>query len=178
MNKRGAEKIISVYWFLMLIIVAGGIYAMVYTFYGHPFDVREVEASILINNIADCISEKGAIKGGVFNQTSGLVSNDFDDNFLEKCKIDFNVEDEHNWDKDKQYYFRIDFYTLDNQVRSFSNISKGNKKWKEDCDINNKKIFGILSKCVKKRFYSVDGSKQILIGITSIVRKTEKNVKQ
>jgi len=176
MNKKGAEKIISVYWFLMLIIVAGGIYGMVYTFYGHPFDVRELEANILINNVADCISEKGIINDFVFNE-SGAINKNFNENFSDICKINFNVEDEKNWKEKEQYYVQIDFYNVENLSKPFSSISKGNKLWVSDCDINKKGDFGILEKCVRKRFYSVDGKKQILMDILSIVRKTEKNVK-
>ncbi len=49
-NKRG-DKILSLYWFAVLIIVAGGIFGMVYVFYGSPYDVREIEANVLLNKI-------------------------------------------------------------------------------------------------------------------------------
>ena len=173
MNKRGAEKIISVYWFVMLILVAGGIYGMVYMFYSHPFDVREIEANVLTNNIADCISEKGVINNELFNE-GGSVKEDF----LETCKINFNVEDEKGWDRDEQYFVRVQFFNVSSLQTPFAEISKGNEKWLSDCDINKKGVFDILEKCVEKRFYSVDGNKQILVDILSIVRKTEKNVKQ
>ena len=42
MNRRG-EKYLSVYWFVILAIVAGGIIAMVFVFYGKPYDIREIE---------------------------------------------------------------------------------------------------------------------------------------
>jgi len=41
-NKRGMEKIVSIYWFAILIIVAGGIIYMVSIFYGDPYDVGQL----------------------------------------------------------------------------------------------------------------------------------------
>ena len=32
MNKKGTDKILSIYWFVVLTLVAGGIFAMVYVF--------------------------------------------------------------------------------------------------------------------------------------------------
>jgi len=60
-NKRGAEKVLSVYWFVILLLVAGGVFAMVYNFYHHPYDVREIEANLMINTVADCVSTGGKI---------------------------------------------------------------------------------------------------------------------
>ena len=60
-NKTGADKILSVYWFAILFIVASGIFAMVYVFYNSPFDVRNAEADALGNQIASCILQNGKI---------------------------------------------------------------------------------------------------------------------
>jgi len=84
-NKRG-EKYLSVYWFAILGIVAVGISVMVIIFYGKPFDIRESEAEILINKIADCISDHNALKENITNE-----------NFLEKC----------NMILDEEYYVEI-----------------------------------------------------------------------
>ena len=62
MNKRGAEKIISVYWFVILFLVAGTIAYSVSIFYGNPYDVREIESNILANKIADSNSNGRILK--------------------------------------------------------------------------------------------------------------------
>ena len=67
MNCKG-NKILSVYWFAILIIVAVGIVAMVVVFYGKPYDVRKIEGEILINKIADCLSDSD----GKLKQISSL----------------------------------------------------------------------------------------------------------
>lgn len=84
-NKK-AEKYLSVYWFAILAIVAVGISVMVIIFYGKPFDIREAEAEILINKIADCISSHNILKENITNE-----------DFLEKCNLII----------DEEYYLEI-----------------------------------------------------------------------
>ncbi len=177
-NKKGAERMLSIYWFVILALTAGGIYGMIYAFYIHPFDIREVEANILINNVADCISEKGVLKDFVLNE-EGKVDENFKKDFLDKCGINFNVEDEHGWNDEKtgknQYYLEVNFYDVN--LNDLGSISAGEPIWKSDCKLKEKKEYQTLVKCANKRFYALDNYNQILIDILSIVRKTEKNVK-
>jgi len=173
MDKHGTDKILSVYWFVILIIVAGGIFAMVYTFYHRPYDIRELEAGIMINQIADCLSEQGKLNSGLI--TGGKFNEDFKNNFLEKCHLNFNVEND--WDK-PQYYAEINFYDVGDVGNSIFNISEGDKDLISNCEIQKDKKYERLAKCVERRFYSLDEEdNQYLIKILSVVRKTEKNVK-
>ncbi len=59
-NKKGAEKILAVYWFAILILVSAGVFSMVFSFQA-PYDVRELEASVLTGQVADCVSEQGIL---------------------------------------------------------------------------------------------------------------------
>lgn len=170
MNKRG-DKILSIYWFAILILVSGGIFAMVYLFYGAPYDVRDIESRILINQIADCISYGGKINpsiisNGEFNQ------NNLD--FLEKCNLVFSSNE---W-TEEQYYVEVDFYKLEDLTHPISNIKKGNNKWLADCALQQGKEYERLTRCVKKGFYSLDNlNNQYIIKIRTVIRKSEKNVK-
>ncbi len=65
MNKLGTDKIISIYWFAILFIVAAAVVYMASVFYGGPADVREIEANILINQVADCVSQGGYLKENI-----------------------------------------------------------------------------------------------------------------
>ena len=105
LNKRGGDKIISVYWFVVLFIVAGAVVYMAASFYGKPYDVRGIEASIMINNIADCISEGGNIKEGVLDN----------ENFLESCNLNFEVEDYKDWKEKGQYYVEVEISEFDGE---------------------------------------------------------------
>jgi len=163
-NKK-ADKIISVYWFAILFIVAAAIVYMVISFYGEPYDVREAEAYALTNKVAGCLSEAGYLKEGVLNE-------DFRENFMEECKLNFEVEDVYNWKEHEQYYVEINFYNFSTN-QSISSIKKGNEALMIDCESKGK----IFSVCLERSFYTLDKEKnQYQINVLSIVRKRDKNV--
>lgn len=152
--KKGTEKILSIYWFIILFIVAGAIVYMTTIFYGEPYDVRQIEANILVNKIVDCLSDGE-------NLRQDAADENFRDNFLENCNLNFNSEE--MWEEE-QYY--IEIKDLD--------IIKGNVNLKNYCDLH--KETSVV--CVKRGFYILDeNNKGSMIEILSIVRKTEKNAK-
>lgn len=174
-SKRGMEKMLSVYWFVILMIVAGGLFAMVTLFYGHPNDVRELEANILLNKVADCLSREGQINSDLLMQ--GNFSEEFRKNFLKKCALNFAVEK--IWDV-PQYYVEINFYNFNNLNYSVFMISEGNKNLREDCKTKKDEgeSYEKLGKCIERNIYVLDESnEQYVIKILSVVNKGEKNVK-
>ena len=58
-NKKGSDKVLSIYWFVILFIISTGIFGMVYVYYHAPFNVREAEGDIMVNKIAECVSQQG-----------------------------------------------------------------------------------------------------------------------
>jgi hypothetical protein len=179
MNKQGTDKILSIYWFVILTLTAGGVFAMVYIFYGAPYDVRGTESQIFAERIADCISNRGIIDseffaGDTFNTKIG-------ESFMSKCNFNFKVEEGYGDGNTVQYFYEVDFYTLEDLVNSKFSFNGGNSNWKTDCFIKkeNGKDYTKLAKCTEKRFYALDnGGKQYLIKILSVIGKSEKNVKQ
>ena len=172
-NRKGGDKVISVYWFVILILVAGGVYAMVSSFYNYPYDVREVEAELMTNKIADCLSASGQLNSDIFGEEG--FNQEFEDNFLDECEINLNSELDINGVL--QYYFKIDFYSEDNLENSVFEIVYGNKALPASCDIQEEKEYKREAKCVEDNFFSSHENKLYLIKILSIVKKTEKNVK-
>lgn len=173
-NKKGGSKIITMYWFVILIIIAGGIFAMVYSFYHYPYDVRELEGEIMINHIADCLSNKGELDSELLNEEG--FSQNFSEDFLEKCHLNFDVEEE-VWEEEPQYYFRVNFYNATNLENSVFEISKGNLNLVADCNIQEEKEYKRTARCVEDDFFSFNGENLYLIKILTIIKKTEKNVK-
>lgn len=169
-SKKGAEKLISVYWFAILILVAGTIVYMASVFYGNPYDVREIEANILANKVADCLSENGKLNENLFNEQG------FNEEFgiLGECHFNFNTNN-----NEGQYYIEIEFYDFENPEFSTFNIIEGNvnlKNFLEDFPGSN----SIVSS--SKSFYVLNDKneeipKELIVKILSIIRKTEKNVK-
>ncbi len=126
LNKKGTDKLISVYWFAILFIVASAVVYMTVAFYGKPYDVRELEAHALTNHIAGCLSDAGYLKENI------LGNEDFKNNFLENCNINFDVEDTYDWKEQGQYYVGIEFSQEENLVFE---ISEGNKNLISSCGI-------------------------------------------
>jgi hypothetical protein len=163
-NKK-ADKIISVYWFAILFIVAAAIVYMVISFYGGSYDIRETEAYVLTNKVAGCLSEAGYLKERVLDEN-------FRENFIEECKLNFETEDVYNWREYEQYYVEINFYNFSTN-QGISSIKKGNEALKTDCGLKGK-TFPV---CLERSFYALDREKnQYQINVLSIVRKTDKNV--
>ncbi len=166
-NKKG-DKIISVYWFFVLFIVTAAIVYMVLSFYGEPFDVREVEADILTNKVARCLSHAGYLE-------SNVLTGNFRENFLEECGFNFKTENVYGWGAMGQYYVEINFSDFLTKKQNSPAIKKGNEELKIFCGQKGK----TMPVCIKRSFYVLDknqGKKQYQIDILSIVRKTEKNV--
>ncbi len=169
MNKRGAEKIISIYWFAILIIIAGAVVAMVSLFYGAPYDVRDTEANILGNKVTDCLSSSGKLNKNLF------LNGGFNENFNLKKECNLIFETEFKSERE-EYFLQAELYDLDNE-KVFSFL-EGNYNLYSDCKIKDKK-FKKLSKCAEREFYSLShfSDDVFKIKIISVVRKTEKNVK-
>jgi hypothetical protein len=169
-NNRGAEKIMSVYWFVILFLVAGGIYMMVNSFYGNPYDVREVEANLLSQKIADCISYGGKIDTKIFDGREFNLN--FSEIFLEKCGLNFDVEDESS---EGEYFISMEFFDL--SLNKLFYFDFGNLNLKSSCVLQEEKDYDKLAYCDKSRFYSTKDNEQYLIEITSVIGKVKENVK-
>ncbi len=168
MNNKGTEQVLSVYWFAILIIVAVGVSAMVFTFYGHPYDVRELEANILMNKIADCVSKEGIIPKQI-TQNGNLEAFDIE----RDCGLNFNTPDipgEH-----KQYYVRITFKDM-NENEVFPPKEGGNNNLRSLC--LGTETAEALPTCINGKIFALDSSgRQYSIEILTGVLKTIKNVK-
>ncbi len=170
-NKKG-DKYLTVYWLVVLAIVAGGVFGMVYVFYGTPYDVREIEANILTNQIADCVSYAGKINAYLIS--NGKINQMTGEDFLKMCHLNFTSSE---W-KEEQYYTEIGFYKLSDLNNPVLNVQAGNKNWLAYCDIQENKKQENFPQCVQKSFYSLDkANNQYIIKILTVVRKAEKNVK-
>ncbi len=166
------DKIISVYLFFILAFTATAIVYMVSNYYGYPYDVREVEASILANNVADCFSFKGELNQELFKNES--FNDEFKRNFLEECNLNFEPEETIDY---QEYYIKADFFGVEDLNKNVFSIEDGNLNIASECEIQRDKEYEKLSKCVERRFYSLKDDKQYLIKILTGVRKVDKNAK-
>jgi len=169
-NKKG-DKLLSIYWFAILVIVAVGVVLMVNSFYGKNYDVRKQESEILGQKVADCIYFGGEFNPLLLNNQGGFRE-DFKDNFLEKCSLNLTINEEF---KRPPYYFEVEFFLEEDLRKSSLLISEGNKNWKSDCDVS---VSGKskLATCFNQEFFAKLNSDSVyLIKVLSIVGKVEEN---
>lgn len=112
MGKKGTDTILSVYWFLILFLVAGAVVYMTYQFYGTPFNIQGVESKLLGDQVLNCITSNGYLNNSVF-------SADFKDNFLSNCHINLNVEDIYDWKSQSQYYIELEIYKFNSTMQYY-----------------------------------------------------------
>jgi hypothetical protein len=174
LNKKGTEKIVGVYVFTILVIVLGGVWGMTNAYYNPPSDIRELEARVLSNQIADCISQKGVLNSNLFNATTGDLIMDFD--LVKECNLNLAVEN--GYTPRDQYYIEVTFLENTPNKNLLSEIIVGEPSIKSDCEnIQKVETYKLASKCNSERMYSTFNGKQFLIELLTGVRKTEKNVK-
>ena len=153
-----------------ILIVAVGIVLMVNAYYENSYDVREVEAQILSDKVADCIYFGGEVNPLLFT-TQGVFREDFRDFFMQRCSLNFSVKGEFSR---IPYYIEVRFFPLESEKEVF-NITHGNKNFKPDCGID---VAGDekLAKCSEKDFYMrADSGNVYLVKVLSIVAKTNEN---
>jgi len=115
-NKKGGQKVLFVYWFIIFVIITGGVVYIVSLFYGAPHNVREIESEILLERTVDCISEKGYIHEDFL---SNKITNE---NFLDFCHFNFEVSSPEK-NPIGQYYLKLEFFKFD----SSKELGMGNK---------------------------------------------------
>ncbi len=169
-NKKGGDKVISVYWFLILIVVAGGVFIMVSIFYNSPYDVRSLEAEILAQKVADCVYFGGKMNPSLIDDQGNFL-NSFENTFLETCSITFGGVDI------PQYYVDVSFYDLNDLEKSIYQFSAGTSNWVSDCDLKEEGYDRIVF-CIERNFYVTDSTGETYFTkLFSMVRNTEKNVR-
>ena len=129
-EKKAGERILSIYLFIIYIIVSIGIVSGVLLVYGKELDVREVEAGVLGDKIIDCLTEQGILNEAVFTENFDL---------LDFCRLDFSEE---------EYAVRVellDFYSNE----QINKIEVGRKDFFEFCNEKGEK----LPKCDEKEVY-------------------------
>ena len=156
-NLKGEGRIISIWWFLVLVIVGVGIVAGVMIFFSAEADVRGLESEILYDRIYDCLVEDGFILQEIAEGNSIDV--------FEKCDLDKKVFELN----EGVWFFRINFSNVDEENILVGEFGK--KGFLKDCEMQIKNSEGekveakSLGQCYydEKRvlyyFYSENGVK-------------------
>jgi hypothetical protein len=119
-GKKGGEKWLSIWWFLVLVIIGGAIAIGVLIYYNSDVNIKRFEADILAERIARCLIENGKL----------------DREFL---KVDFDVFEACNLKKEafgqgSNFYFKISFKRADESSLR-ADIQQGNLAFEKECGI-------------------------------------------
>lgn len=157
-SKKGF--VLSIWWFIMVIIIASTIYTIVNMFFQSPLDIREMEVNSLINQVSDCIYYAGRFNVNInsFSDTSSINNNrpsDNEGNLLNEVKIDkdflikncnLNLFDE-NHPEEMQYFIQVNVYelktvsnSLDYKGNLLTTYSAGNENFKDLCSLQLQKV--------------------------------------
>lgn len=160
-NRKG-EEVLSLYWFALIIIVAGGIFGMVWIFYGNTYDIRDIEANLLIDKIADCISYGGKIDDSIISNGE-VIQFDFS-----QCHLNFDGEEE-------EFFYKVEIYKFEDLENPCFEKNAGNLNLEAAYSIN--EYSENLPTGAEKSFYSLDNlENQYVIKILTVVRKIKQNV--
>ena len=142
MDKKG-EKLFSIWWFIIIIIIGLGIVAGVSLFYSSNLDIRSLEADALSSKVVKCISSSDGI-----NPT--ILESNFD--IFSECSLSQSV-------------FKIsvsDFFTGESVIGH----SFGNNAFEKNCDIKSKITAVKYPECSSKSVYVIDkDNKKYLVNV-------------
>ena len=117
MDKKA--KLLSLWWFFVLVIVTGAAIAGVLIVKGEPIDVRVLENEIIINKVANClITDSRIVQQQLFPSDSDLLNCGFN-----------------KWvaDKGSSYFLKIQL--LNSSYAEVRNQSYWNNAIEKDCEI-------------------------------------------
>lgn len=145
-NKKGDEKYLSIWMFLIWAIIGVSIILGVLMFYSVQGDVRQIEAQLLADKLSLCITNN-------FNYEE-ITKSDFD--IYTKCGLNRDVISNENL-----YYFSIGIY--ENVSAPVLKTLSGGNNWKTECDYQFMKKEAErenkFPQCAKRDFTAFDSKK-------------------
>jgi hypothetical protein len=113
MNKKGEERIFTLWWFVAILAVSAVIVLSVLGFYSKDIDTKKVEAEILYERLAECVV------------ANGYVASDFRKDFdvYKKCSLSEEVFSEGG----------ILFFSI--SIDGLKILEEGDKSLESDCSV-------------------------------------------
>ena len=159
-NKKGDEKILSLWMVVVWTFICLAIVLSVYLFYEGRIDIREIHADILAARISECLSNNEKFQ-------NSILSSEFD--IYTIC----NLKKE-EFSAGGLFYTNIKFNDYDSNEKIRDEINIGNKDLKTQCELKSDQAPGssyFLSSCSLKKIsviYTKNNiKKRVLITINS-----------
>jgi len=129
MDKKGAEKLISVWWIFALAVIAVGVVIGVTIYYSGEFNVNKIEADILKEKIIGCL-----VDNGYLNQD--FLLDNFD--IFKKCGLKREM-----FEKGSNFYFNVSI----SDGEKVWEINGGDYSFEKNCKIGKKVNAATFPKC-------------------------------
>ncbi|MEM4605922.1 MAG: hypothetical protein QW103_02725 [Candidatus Pacearchaeota archaeon] len=137
MNKKAAEKIFSLWWFICLALVGIVVTIAVINHFSSPIDIRAQEISLLQQKILDCVIKNGYLKGEVLSWNK--------DDFFENCNLN-----EERFKEEKNSFLFLHLRIKNESVEEIKKFRFGEFSYEEECLIKQKGFY--LPICSETKF--------------------------
>lgn len=117
MNKRGGEKLLSIWWFVILGLVGICVVLGVMLFLSTDIDIRTKEAALVYAKFSNCLIKNGVLSSDFLNSESSLY---------ELCSID---------KKTFETGFYINMTLKDSSGKLEKEVILGNPQLQKQCEI-------------------------------------------
>jgi len=148
-NKKGGDKLLSLWWFFILGVIGGFIVLGVVIYYSADTNVNPIEASILSDKLVGCLIQEGNLNSNVFNP-------DFD--LFKECNLDRKM-----FGIGSFLYFNISIYDSDNKL--IRELINGSGTFELDCKVGMKINAKYFPSCVSENYFANSGNKSYRINI-------------
>jgi len=135
-NKKAATKLLSIWWFAILLIIAVGIIIGTSIFFSKKIDVRLLESDIIAAKLTDCVIDA---RGVIDLEALNLKDDAAKGSFLEKCGFNSEIIS-----SSSDYFARINLYEAGSNPPKeiMSPIYFGNSAFEGDCPVGASASYG------------------------------------
>lgn len=151
-GKKGDEKILTIWMFVIWIIIGMAIIAGVFWFNGSPLDFREIQSKILADKIAQCIFDNGQLYENYLNKDFELIN---------YCKLNQQMFDK------GLIYFNVSTIDRNSGVLLREDIIRGDPNFQIMCGLAVNEKSENLAKCASERYSGIYGNKDVLMIINT-----------
>ncbi|VVB78628.1 Uncharacterised protein [uncultured archaeon] len=139
LNKHAGEKLLTIWWFIVLGVIGGGIAIGVMIYITASINTNGVEAGILGERIVNCFVDNGYLKNSV-------SKDDFD--IFKECNLDKKF-----FEKGSYLYFNVSIYQGGIVLKDFS---AGDYSLEKDCHITKTVSANNFAKCSEISEVAID----------------------
>jgi hypothetical protein len=157
-NKKASEKVLSIWWIFVLVVIAGGIVIATSIYFSSEVNVNPIEADALANRLVMCISD------------SGHLNNQALDSIFDSCYLNRSL-----FENQSNFYFSVSIYNGDKLLK---NIFAGDNSFFKDCLIAGKVATKNFPQCSVKKMRLLDGDKNLMIVVLGASNQKAEILKQ